>query len=100
MTKTVLAIFLGALLSVTTALAEPIPDYVLDKDFISCMGGENPEQDPQRREYCLCVRDSMKSWTLEEYGQTAEEETKAHTAAQEPGRLQDIAKACIAKVLH
>jgi hypothetical protein len=100
MTKTVLAVFLGALLPVSAVLADPIPPYMLDKDFTSCMGGENPQQDTQRRDYCLCVRDSMKDWTLEEYGQTAMEESKAHSAAQEPAKLQALAQACIAKVMH
>ena len=100
MTKTMLAVFLGVLVLASAAFADPIPAYVLDKDFTSCMGGENPEQDTQRRDYCLCVRDSMRNWSLEEYAQVATGESKAKTAAQEPVQLQLIAKACIAKIVH
>lgn len=99
MMKTALVICLAMVIGVSAAQAEPIPDYVLEKDYTSCMGGETPQQDPARQQYCLCIRDSMKNWTLDEYGQVATEGAKAHEAGQEPAQLQDIAKQCIAKAL-
>jgi hypothetical protein len=97
--KKVFALVIGGIFFAHPVLAEPIPDYVLDKDFISCMGGENPEQNIQRRDYCVCVRNGMKAWSMEQYGQMALAESKGITsAAQEPPLLQQLAQACIAKV--
>jgi hypothetical protein len=98
MKKTLLILLcMGAFIS--AAHADTVPEYALDKDFTACMGGETPQKDPQRAQYCNCVRDSMKSWSVQEYEQVASEGAKAHDAAQEPAKLQDIAKACITKVL-
>ena len=38
------------------ALAEPIPEYVLDHDYVSCMGGITPQKDPERASYCACIQ--------------------------------------------
>lgn len=65
----------------------------------SCMGGEDPQKDPERAQYCACMRESMANWTDEDFKQVAAEAAKAHSAGQEPTKLQELAKACITKVL-
>jgi hypothetical protein len=93
-------IALSLLLSCATAQAEPVPEYALDKDFQNCMGGEAPQKDPQRAEYCNCIRDSMKGWSLDEYGAVATEESKAGGSTQNvPQKIAELAKSCIAKVM-
>lgn len=95
-------IFLSLILTLAaaTAHAEAIPEYALEKDFQNCMGGESPQKDPQRAEYCNCVRDGMRSWSLDEYGAIATQESKNGGSAQNaPAKLTDLAKACISKVL-
>ena len=82
---------------VPSVRAEPIPDYVLDRDYVSCMGGEH--QDQERAAYCSCVRDGMRGWDLETYASIAMEQSKAASAQQVPQKIGDIAKACINKVL-
>jgi hypothetical protein len=99
MKRAVFAAFLLILVASAGLRAEPIPEMVLDKDFTSCMGGETPEKDPQRAQYCQCVRDSMKNWSLEDYQQLAEQESKARNAQEMPASLQEIAKACITKIM-
>jgi hypothetical protein len=86
--------FMGA----TAAHAEPIPEYVLDHDYVTCMGGENPAKDPQRANYCACVRDSMRSWSLETYGAVAEAQSKAQNAQQVPSQIATLAKFCMQKI--
>jgi hypothetical protein len=87
------------------ALAQPVraelPDYVLDRDYQNCLGVG--EVDPQRAEYCTCVRNAMRSWDIDTYGNVATQATTTANlgaSAQPPAQLSDIAKACIAKVLH
>ena len=79
--------------------ADKVPAEALDKDFTACMGGQSPQQDPERGEYCTCIRNTMKDWSVEQYEQVAMEGSKAKTADQEPQKLQEIAKVCISKVL-
>lgn len=79
--------------------AEPIPEYALDKDFMSCMGNQTVQQDPQRGQYCNCIRDTMRGWDLDTYGAVVTQESKATNAQQIPQKLEQIAQACIAKVL-
>jgi hypothetical protein len=92
-------LILVLLLGITIdARAEPVPEFALDKDFQNCMGGETPQQDAQRAQYCNCIRDSMKGWSLDEYGSVAEQ-SKTVSTQQAPKPLMDIAQACISKVL-
>jgi len=83
-----------------SAHAEAIPQYALDKDYETCMGGSNQHQDPDRASYCTCVRDGMKSWDLDTYGALASQQAKAANAQQIPQKIADLAKECIAKVLR
>ncbi len=84
---------------IPAAHAENVPESERDALVKSCMGGESPQQDPQRAEYCNCMRDSTKDWSAEDFKQTADESAKAHDASQESPKLQEAAKACITKVL-
>lgn len=79
------------------AQAEAIPAEVLDKDYKSCLGGENPEAD--RVAYCACVRDGMRGWDLDTYGNIAMEQSKAHNAQQVAPQIDQLARTCIEKVL-
>lgn len=92
-------ILLLLLVATASAHAEAIPQYALDKDYETCMGGSNPQQDPERAAYCNCVRDGMKSWDLDTYGAIASEQAKAANAQQIPQKIAELAKGCIAKVL-
>lgn len=78
--------------------AEPVPGHVLDRDYLSCMGGQNSKQDPVRSTYCNCVRDGMRGWSLEEYGEIAQQQQKAYSAEQVPAKIKDIAEACVKKM--
>ena len=41
-----------AVLPLMSAKAENIPDYVLDKDYESCMGEDTPQSNPEHARYC------------------------------------------------
>ncbi len=100
MKKHLLVFGLCLMASVAHADSTLVPDDALDTDYKACMGGNTPDPDPQRKEYCLCIRDSMKNWTVDEYAETALQGAKApHDAEHQPPKLQDVAKACIDKVL-
>jgi len=99
MKKSVLALALGLCLVTVAVRAAPVPQEALDKDFTACMGGEDPDKDTQRRDYCLCVRDQMKNWTLDEYGEVAAAGAQTQDAKQAPAQLKTIAKTCIDQVL-
>jgi len=94
--------FLFAIISLaltSTVRAEPIPDYVLDKDYSSCMGGTDAAADAARDAYCNCVRDGMRSWDLESYANIALEQSKSANPQAAPPKIEELAKECIAKVL-
>ncbi|MDP9127390.1 MAG: hypothetical protein M3N08_03900 [Pseudomonadota bacterium] len=78
--------------------AQTIPPAVLDKDFATCMAGADLHKDFRRREYCACIRDSERNWTLDTYGRVALEASKARDAAHMPAQLQEIARVCNARV--
>lgn len=81
------------LLAALPAYADPIPDFMLEKDYAACMGGENPAQDPTRNNYCLCIKNSMKNWDLNAYENLLMQQ--ANDPQQIPAQLQQLAKACI-----
>ncbi|MFY9287870.1 MAG: hypothetical protein WAO98_05155 [Alphaproteobacteria bacterium] len=99
MPKSVALVAFSFLLLSSSVNAEPVPDYVLDRDYLSCMGGESAQSDPQRDQYCQCTRDAMRSWDLDTYGAVATEQSKAASKEQVPTKIGDIAKACIEKIL-
>lgn len=74
--------------------AEPIPDYALDKDYENCLGDQ--PNDHERKAYCACVRDGMRSWDLESYGGMAMEQIKT---GKPSAQIETLAKGCIEKVL-
>jgi len=76
------------------AHAEAIPEPYLQKEYDSCMGGD---KDPQRAQYCECVRNGMRSWTVDQYGAVA---TEAKEGKGTPDQVAALAKTCIAQVLH
>jgi hypothetical protein len=85
-------------LMVGTAHAqEALPQGALDKDYQNCMGGENEHSDPQRAQYCHCVMDEVKKWDTQTYGSVATEQSKSPQAPA--AQLENIAKACIDKIL-
>lgn len=100
MTKALKVSGLAIMLLALPAHAEPIPQYVLDHDYVSCMGGATPQKDPERAEYCACVRDGMKSWDLDTYGNVAMAQQKASNAQQVPEKIEELAQSCIQKILH
>jgi hypothetical protein len=81
------------------AHAEVLPGYVLDKEFEACMGGTTMQQDPQRGQYCDCVRDSMRTMDVDSYAQAATEQSKAADPSKPTAKIQAIAEACLNKVL-
>lgn len=94
-----LALLALVLAAPAVAHAEPVPEAMLDKDYASCMGGEDAPKDPQRSAYCNCVRDGLRGWDLDAYKATAMQESKDAGTQQVPPQLGELAKACIAKVL-
>ena len=99
--KTTVATFALLFLTAFPAFAEAIPGYdaILQKDYNECMNGSTAQQDPQRNMYCNCVRDNMRTWTLDANGDVIIEGTKASNATEVQDKVQVIAKACIAKIL-
>ena len=79
------------------AHAEQIPDYVLQRDYETCMGGENPQQDIQRSQYCSCVRNGMRSWDADAYASLLLEQAQTQEIAVP---VQELAKICAEKVLR
>jgi hypothetical protein len=78
------------------AYADPIPSYILDKDYQSCIGQDTG--DAAKTAYCTCVRDTMRgSWSIEDYGAMAEAQMK--NPNQPPMQLEQLAKTCAEKVL-
>jgi hypothetical protein len=86
----------GILLS-GAALAEPIPEYALAKDYENCMGGLTPQQDVQRAQYCSCMRNGMRKWDANAYVEMLIEQ--ARTQEISPA-IDALAKECVAKVLR
>jgi hypothetical protein len=86
----------GSLLS-GAALAEPIPEYALAKDYENCMGGLTPQQDVQRAQYCSCMRNGMRRWDANTYAEMLIEQ--ARTQEISPA-IDELAKECVAKVLR
>jgi len=75
-----------------------IPDYVLDRDYQNCV---NNDPDPHRAIYCACIREGMRGWDQETYMEVATQE--AATSGSQgplPGRIEDLAKQCMAKALQ
>jgi hypothetical protein len=97
--KRALTVFVCLIVFVPAAYAESVPPTEMDTLTKNCMGGETPQQNPDRARYCQCMRDSMSSWSAEDFKEVAAESAKAHDAGQEPAKLQELAKACITKVL-
>ncbi|MDX2027352.1 MAG: hypothetical protein SFW62_01800 [Alphaproteobacteria bacterium] len=92
------SVILIACMGTLTAQAEPIPSTVLDRDFMSCMGGKDPKQDAVRNTYCSCIRDGMRGWTLEGYAEIAQQQQKAYSADQVPAAIKEIAEGCVARM--
>lgn len=97
MSRSAVIFALTVLLITTAAQAETVPEYALDRDYTSCMGGETAQKDPQRNEYCNCVRDGMRSWDLETYSSVAMEQSKSQN--QPTAKIEELAKGCISKIL-
>jgi hypothetical protein len=75
--------------------ADPIPAYILDKDYQNCIG--NDAKDVNKINYCECVRTTMrKEWTLDDYGGMVMEQLKNPNQPTE--QLQKLAKSCFDKV--
>ena len=84
------------LLWVMPAYAE-IPETMLDKDYQACLSNDT---DPNRAAYCACIHDAMRGWDMDSYDETATEAAKAGVAGSVPAKIEELAKECIAKVLH
>jgi hypothetical protein len=96
------ALLAGVLLTLlpVVASAEALPDFVLDKDYQSCMG--NDTSDKERAAYCACVRDGMRTWDVSTYLEVAGQAVAnaGKQGAANPGKLEDLAKQCIEKAAH
>ena len=80
------------------AYADPIPDYILNKDYDNCVKGATQDPDPAKRDpdaakHCDCIRTSMRSsWSLDDYGDMVMAQLK--NSSQVPEKLQTLAKSC------
>ena len=81
----------------SSARAELMPDEALQKDYDNCMGGKTAEEEPEHAQYCDCVRDGMRKWSVDDYGAVA---TEAKTSQATPDKIADLAKGCISQILH
>jgi len=97
MKQTLRLLAFGLCWIVASAHAEMMTDTLLQKDYDNCMGGSTADKDPQRAQYCACVREGMKKWTTDEYGAAA---TEAQQSKVTPDQIANLAKTCIAEVLH
>jgi hypothetical protein len=94
-------IFLGSLLLLGMAVPAraDLPDIVLDRDYQNCIGDDAADKD--RAAYCKCVRDGMSHWDPQTYLDAAQQAADASGAgAQPPGKIEELAKQCIAQVLR
>ncbi len=91
-----LGLFCVLMMIAAPAYAE-LPEEALNKDYQACMGGDN---DPERAEYCGCIRDQMRGWDLATYQALATQEAGAASGAPIPEKISDLAKTCMAKVLR
>ena len=90
-------VLVGGLLIPLAASADPVPEYVLQKDYENCMAGETAQQDVQRAQYCSCVRNGMRNWDESTYAGLLVEQARTQ---QLPAPIEELAKACIQKVIH
>jgi hypothetical protein len=97
--KTVLLLGFMTLLLCGPAFADELPDYVLNKDYENCMAGDNAN--PQRAAYCNCVRDGMRGWAIGAYMEAATQAAAnaGNQNAKAPGKIEELANQCIAKVM-
>lgn len=79
------------------AQSEMMRDEDLQKDFDNCMGGEKAADQPERAHFCTCVRDGMKYWTVDDYGNQAMEAKETQKA---PEKLAELSKRCLSESLH
>lgn len=80
--------------------ATPIPEYVLNKDYENCLGGESEKSDPQRARFCECSRSKMRQWDLDTYGATATEAANNPLNTKDISqKIDEIASACLADSL-
>jgi hypothetical protein len=81
----------------SAAHAGPIPEYMLQKDYENCLGGQTPQQDPERAQYCSCIRNGMRGWSEETYAALLIEQARTQTL---PPQIEALGKACVEKVMH
>ena len=79
------------------AHAEALPPEVLNSEYQNCMGGESNAKAPMRANYCACVIDKMKSWTMEESLGLAQQ---IQGSQQPPDKIAALAKSCIDQVMR
>ncbi len=92
--KLVSRFFVFGLIGLIAAPAQAeLPDYVLDKDYQSCIADG---KDANRDAYCACVRQGMRGWSEQDYMDVAQ----AAKAGLVSDRLGVLAKQCMAKTLH
>jgi len=83
------------------AFAE-LPEVVLDSDYKNCVGND-AVPDPNRLAFCGCIRSGMQGWSEDTYmnaAQQAATASKSGANAQAPAQIEDLAKKCLAQVLH
>jgi hypothetical protein len=83
-----------------SAIAEPIPDTILNKDYETCRAQVEKApngSEAQKEKYCLCIRDRLaKTWDLDMYGRYVIGHVAGHDSSVEDGKMQEMAKECVA----
>lgn len=87
------------LMTALPAYAQGVTQVELDADYKSCMGGESQAQDPQRAQYCTCIKNGVSGWSAEQYNAVSSE-VQATGQKAPPAALTTLAQSCIAQVLH
>ncbi len=73
-------------------------DEMLQKTYQSCIGNDT---DPNREAYCACVRDGMRHWSMDDFGEVAGQMAASPDATKTPpDKIAALAKECISKVLR
>jgi hypothetical protein len=88
------------LLLAAHARAEPIPDYILNKDLETCRAqvSKAPNGTPEQKEkYCLCIRNNLaRTWDLDAYGRYVIGHVFGRDNSEEDGKMKEMAKECMA----
>ena len=90
---TLLSVLCASTARADTIATAPIPQAAIDKYYKDCMGGETPQTNPQRAQYCQCVLGELARMDDSDVAAQAQSPSSA------TAKMEAMAKSCIDKVL-